>query len=684
MSAVSVAGGAGLYLGANQSIGSLAGAGTVSSYAGPGATLTVGNDNTDTTFSGTMSDYGQVPLAVTKVGAGTLTLTGNNTFTGTLTVKQGGLVEGAGPAGTGLVANVINSATFIHTGGTFAGRLTNSGLADFGDEDFTLGNGLENDGTAYCSVNLTLNGAGLNNTGTFSTTSFTALSLAGAPTNANSGSLTLAALTQLVLGTSTLSNSGGLYLNGAVVTGTGPLNNNFGGVIYGPGTIETAFNNSGGLLSVANGTTIVSQAFSNSGTIQVGGGNLTSGAITNLGTINGQGNIASPITNTASGTIEAMGGILNLGGTLANQAGGLIAVDAGAKLIATPGLATNAGIINLTGGTFDNNGHPLNNTGQISGWGIFRTGGSGLDNNGSITFSGGLTTINGPVTNENGKTIVVAYNPAIFTGLVTNAGTGTFNVIGTTVVFAGGSSGNVPGAFANAGGAAFGESGSGVIEVDGPPSLGNSSSIAVSASSTLRFKANSGSATIGTGVTVTIASGGTLELAGSVSALSSGANRVNITNSSSPAGILISGTHQQVGNIDGPGTTQVNAGSDLTANHIIQSALVIGGTMGNTATVTIVASDSSGNPLGQADAEPTRMPVEMAIGDEMSGAAFVGGPGNSAGSLPLGAEGFSGDPIPAAGGAPSNSPSAPEPSALLLVALALAVGLANLAARRVS
>ena len=81
-----------------------------------------------------------------------------------------------------------------------------------------------------------------------------------------------------------------------------------------------------------------------------------------------------------------------------------------------------------------------------------------------------------------------------------------------------------------------------------------------------------------------IGSGATLELAGSVSALSSGASRVNIVNNSSAAaGLLVSGTHQRVGNIDGSGTTQVNAGSDLTANHIIQNALVIGGAAGSPA-----------------------------------------------------------------------------------------------------
>jgi hypothetical protein len=79
--------------------------------------------------------------------------------------------------------------------------------------------------------------------------------------------------------------------------------------------------------------------------------------------------------------------------------------------------------------------------------------------------------------------------------------------------------------------------------------------------------------------------------------LANGPNRVNITNNSHSPGILVAGTNQQVGNIDGSGTTRVNAGSDLTADHIIQSALVIGGTSKNPGLVTIDASDSSGNSL---------------------------------------------------------------------------------------
>jgi hypothetical protein len=71
----------------------------------------------------------------------------------------------------------------------------------------------------------------------------------------------------------------------------------------------------------------------------------------------------------------------------------------------------------------------------------------------------------------------------------------------------------------------------------------------------------------------------------------------NINNSSAAAGLLVSGTNKVVGNIDGSGTTQVNAGSDLTANHIIQNSLLIGGVAGSPALVTIAASDASGNPL---------------------------------------------------------------------------------------
>ena len=74
--------------GFNQSIGSLAGAGAVTLGS---ATLTTGNDNTSTTFSGAMSGTGG---ALDKVGTGTLIFDGDNSYTGGTTVSGGALVVG--------------------------------------------------------------------------------------------------------------------------------------------------------------------------------------------------------------------------------------------------------------------------------------------------------------------------------------------------------------------------------------------------------------------------------------------------------------------------------------------------------------------------------------------------------------------------------------------------------------
>ena len=68
----------------NQTIGSLAGAGNVMLGT---ATLTTGNDNTSTTFAGTISGTG----GLTKIGTGTLVLSGANTYSGGTTLTGGTL-----------------------------------------------------------------------------------------------------------------------------------------------------------------------------------------------------------------------------------------------------------------------------------------------------------------------------------------------------------------------------------------------------------------------------------------------------------------------------------------------------------------------------------------------------------------------------------------------------------------
>ncbi len=136
-SAYSVATGAILNLGGfNQTIGSLAGPGNVTLGS---ATLTTGNDGTNTTYSGAISGAG----GLTKSGSGTFALSGVNTYAGATTVNAGTLTIAAGGS--------IVSDTTVNNGGTFlvngasAGVTVNAGglLGGTG----TVGNANINGGT---------------------------------------------------------------------------------------------------------------------------------------------------------------------------------------------------------------------------------------------------------------------------------------------------------------------------------------------------------------------------------------------------------------------------------------------------------------------------------------------------------------------------------------------------------
>ena len=206
---------------------------------------------------------------------------------------------------------------------------------------------------------------------------------------------------------------------GGSMSGALPLRNESGGAIIGRGTINMPLVNNGKIVA-GDGTLRIANAFSNAGVIEMAGSTatLSGGAISNIGTIEGFGSINNVISNT-SGSIEAAGGTLVLTGPLPTSTG-LLAASNGNKLLFTQGLAINAGTISLAGGTFDNGSKVMSNIGQISGYGIFRSG--GLTNNGAITFAGGTTTVNGNVTNSAGKKVEVRFAPAVFTGTFTNNG----------------------------------------------------------------------------------------------------------------------------------------------------------------------------------------------------------------------------------------------------------------------
>ncbi len=157
-SSYNVASGATLDLnGFSQSIGSLSGAGNVTLGSG---TLTTGNDNTTTTFSGAMSGTG----GLTKLGSGTMFLTGVSTFTGPTTLNAGGLVVNGS-----LASSVVVNGGTLSGAGTFGGLSVNSGTLAPGNSIGTMtvnGNFTQSGGIYQVEVNAAGQSDKINVTGT--------------------------------------------------------------------------------------------------------------------------------------------------------------------------------------------------------------------------------------------------------------------------------------------------------------------------------------------------------------------------------------------------------------------------------------------------------------------------------------------------------------------------------------
>ena len=197
---------------------------------------------------------------------------------------------------------------------------------------------------------------------------------------------------------------------------------------------------------------------------------------------------------------------------------------------------------------------------------------------------------------------------------------------------------------------------------------------------TLRLNVASGNMpTVGAGVTATVASGATLELAGPVSALTDATTNVQRVDISDAGTVVAdSGAVQQVGGIDGSGTVQSNASSSLTANHITAGSLVIGGDATHSAIVAIAASDSSGNPMTTTGfALAGSLAAGNAFGgDTISSSSLLGaGDGANAAAIALGGESFGSESL--GSGSLGGVAAVPEPSSLLLIVLGLLGGLAG-------
>jgi fibronectin-binding autotransporter adhesin len=331
--------------------------GSISSNANVVDTYAIGGKGTNTTFDGGITNgTGAVPhtTAITKVGAGTLLLTGSsaNTYTGTTTASGGTLIIGGTgalpssavisttPGGTFLLDNTTSSndrigdtATISTNGGNFQfqGNL-NAGTAEVTGQ--LLINALQSNvqalstGTLGSPASITFASLGRNagSTVNFDLVSNVDLKFASPPT-LNDG---------IIGGYATANTNNWATLSGSAVTQFGAYTT--AGNASDPNTWTGTDNidqTATGALTVTSPVTINSLKLSGTGanlTIGAGGSlNIDTGGIlaTGTATIAGPGTLSAGPAASASELIthvQSGGGTLTIGASIANNAGGTVTV----------------------------------------------------------------------------------------------------------------------------------------------------------------------------------------------------------------------------------------------------------------------------------------------------------------------------------------------------------------------
>lgn len=354
---------------------SLSGAGTVQLGS---ATLTLGGDDSSFAFAGVISGTG----SLSKIGTGTLTLSGANAYIGVTSNNGGGTLA---IAASGSLAGTVTNRATLNNAGTIGGLVTNFGqLTSTG----TLNGGLDNMASGSAQLSGQVNG-----------------------TVTNAGSITLTGATS---GIATLIQNSGSFDLGGFDTGVGTLSGTGGTIALGSATLtfgggnqasvfDGAITGTGSIVKTGTQETTLGGALGFTGTTSILGGGLTlrsgamlTGAVDNAARFTNNGTVLGLVTNagtlTSTGTLN--GGLVNQSGATANLMGTLNGAVANSGTITLIDTLNGIGALSQTAtGSIDLAGFTTM-IGSLSGSGTVQLGSATLmlgGNNGSTAFDGTIS-----------------------------------------------------------------------------------------------------------------------------------------------------------------------------------------------------------------------------------------------------------------------------------------------------
>lgn len=448
--------------GFSAAIGSLTGStgGIVENFSATAATLTTGADNSNTTFAGTLQNgVGAGTFGLTKVGNGTLTLSGTYSHTGATTVNGGTLLLGGTSTGNSTIT-ANNSGSIIKIGSANGLTALNPVTINAGTTFDLNGNSVSIGAlTAVATSTITNSSSG---TGASTSTYLNTPSGVGVYVDALNTATGLATLSSLITDGATRktqitvnnANAGAVFSNAAnSFTGGLVLLNNATGTRLSPGAVTGTPYGTGPIIIgqaatdkagiyFANATTFTNPIVFNTalGTDRVGvradaaitlSGKITAnlapatftsnaattGSVLLTGQVTGTSGIVLDITSLAAAATN-FNVTLNNAGTPSDYAGDtVINVNPATAKSATLNLGAADQIPNGTGKgnvVINSNGTGIGTLNMAA----FSETINGLTGNGSVTATGATLTLgDGNAT--------AAFSGAITGGTVTKIGTGT-------------------------------------------------------------------------------------------------------------------------------------------------------------------------------------------------------------------------------------------------------------------